>query len=315
MAKIFLLFFLFPVSNTLFTQINYTNNCLYYILGIIFLVLTLIILLIINKKTNRLLKLKDKKINSQKELIRTNGDLLLQHTQELLTRNAQKDKFYSVISHDLRGFVSTIKGFADLITLNKNNLPEGQIEKYISLISKTSDSTMELLNNLLEWSRSQQGKLMYNPEKVNLYTLVKDVLYFLAPLVEKKMIKASNKVNRNILVLGDKGMLFSILRNLITNAIKFTYPEGEIIIDTEDQTDRYIIHVKDYGVGIDKIDIPKLFIKEKIYSTLGTNDEPGSGIGLQICKEFIELHDQEIGVTSSLGEGSDFWFSLNKYKD
>lgn len=293
---------------------NLVNPSFYLIITLLFIILFGILtrFFILYKKKNKLIELRNNKIKSQKELIRKNADLLLQNTQELLSLNVQKDKFYSVISHDLRGFVSTIKGFADLLFSNKKTLSEEKIEKYISLISKTADSTMDLLNNLLEWSRSQQGKLMYNPEKINLYDIIKDVLYFLEPMVEKKTITIINKIEQNSFVLGDKGMLFSVLRNLISNAIKFTYPKGEISIFAENQEDIYIIHVKDNGVGISKNDILKLFVKEKIYSTLGTHDEPGSGMGLQICKEFIDTHNQEIGVKSSIGKGSDFWFTLNK---
>lgn len=321
--KFYILFILFytphilHAHNTLCVQnnINFQSNKIYILLIPFLLILLLLIFsfLFIIKKKNIHIEKKEKEIKSQEEIIRTNAMLLLKNTQELLSLNTQKDKFYSIISHDLRNYVSTIKGFSDLIVVNQNTIHDEKKEYYISMISKTADSTMNLLNNLLEWSRSQQGKIMYNPEIIDLHEIASDVINNISPFAEKKAIKIINKKNPNIFVFGDKGMIFTILRNLLSNAIKFTNSGGSVTLFTKKENDKLIVHVKDTGVGIAKENITKLFVKEVIYSTLGTEEEIGSGIGLMLCKEFIEAHNQEIGVKSTLGEGSDFWFTL-KYE-
>jgi signal transduction histidine kinase len=142
--------------------------------------------------------------------------------------------------------------------------------------------------------------------------MVSNVMYFTALISDKKNIKAITQIEENTLVFGDKGMIFTIFRNLIINAIKFTPLEGKIIVSAENEGDKCKIHVKDFGVGISEEVKMKLFNKGEIYTTLGTENESGTGLGLKLCKEFIEKHNQEIGIISSLDQGSDFWFTLEK---
>ncbi|NOQ24209.1 MAG: tetratricopeptide repeat protein [Bacteroidales bacterium] len=264
----------------------------------------------LNKKRNDLLNLKNKELNSQKEKIETTAEQLIEKNKDLLKLNTVKDKFYSIISHDLRGSVGNIKGFSDLLKERYDVLPEDKKKKYVSLISKSGNSTLNLLNNLLDWSRSQQDKIAFNPEKINLHDLVSNVLYYTAPIAAKKNISTFNKLDENTFVFGDNGMIFTILRNLVSNAIKFTSTGGNINFFAEKKEDYITIHVKDNGVGISEDVLAKLFKTGEMCSTLGTENESGTGMGLLLCKEFISKHDQNIGVVSSLGIGSDFWFTL-----
>lgn len=264
----------------------------------------------LNKKRNHLLNLKNKELSSQKEKIETTAEQLIEKNKDLLKLNTIKDKFYSIISHDLRGSVGNIKGFSDLLKDRYDVLSEDKKKKYVSLISKSGNSTLNLLNNLLDWSRSQQDKIAFNPEEINLHELVSNVLYYTAPIAAKKEISTFNELAENTFVFGDNGMIFTILRNLVSNAIKFTQSGGNITFSADKEEDYLIIHVKDTGIGISEDVLAKLFKNGEMYSTLGTENESGTGMGLLLCKEFISKHNQKIGVESSLGMGSDFWFTL-----
>ena len=264
----------------------------------------------LNKKRNDLLNLKNKELNFQKEKIEITAEQLIEKNKDLLKLNTIKDKFYSIISHDLRGSVGNIKGFSDLLKDRYDVLSEDKKKKYVSMISKSGNSTLNLLNNLLDWSRSQQDKIAFNPEKINLHELVSNVLYYTAPIAVKKKISTFNELDENTFVLGDNGMIFTILRNLVSNAIKFTQTGGNITFSAEKEEDHLIIHLKDNGIGISEDVLAKLFKTGEMYSTMGTENESGTGMGLLLCKEFISKHNQQIGVESSLGMGSDFWFTL-----
>lgn len=264
----------------------------------------------LNKKRNNLLNLKNKELNAQKQKIEITAEQLIEKNKDLLKLNTIKDKFYSIISHDLRGSVGNIKGFSDLLKERYDVLPEEKKKKYVSMIAKSGTSTLNLLNNLLDWSRSQQDKIAFNPEIINLHALVSNVLYYTAPIAVKKKITTFNELDEDTFVYGDNGMIFTILRNLISNAIKFTQIGGKITFFAEKKEDYLIIHVKDNGIGISEDVLSKLFKTGEMCSKLGTENESGTGMGLLLCKEFISKHDQEIGVESSPGKGSDFWFTL-----
>lgn len=297
------------IHNTLFIKLIFSNTLIVIII-IPVLLLIIFLLMVLCRKKNTIIKIKEKEIKHQKEIIRSNAMLLLKSTQELLSLNTQKDKFYSIISHELRNYISTIKGFSDLIKTKSNNITEEKKEHYLSMIATTASSTMSLLNNLLEWSRSQQGKLIYNPQTIDLYNLVFNVKQLMKPFAKNKKIEIINKISKDTLVTGDEGMIFTVLRNLLSNAIKFSNSGQNVIVFLEKKDDKVIVHIKDNGIGISRENIVKLFIKGEIYTTLGTENEIGSGIGLMLCKEFIDTHKQEIGVNSSIGRGSDFWFTL-----
>lgn len=231
---------------------------------------------------------------------------------ELREINAAKDKFFSIIAHDLKNPLNSIVGFSDLLAeqvLEKNY--EG-IEEFASIIQNSSKGVMDLLMNLLEWSRSQTGRLQYNPEFIDLNVLINQIIELSADAALQKSITLNRKLPRNAPVIADKAMISTVLRNLISNAIKFTNPGGQIIVSVEQNQTESFVSVADNGVGIKKSMIGNLFKIEESYSTAGTQNEKGSGLGLILCKEFIEKHNGKIEVESEPGKGSKFTFSIPK---
>ncbi|NOQ24843.1 MAG: tetratricopeptide repeat protein [Bacteroidales bacterium] len=305
------------------TTLQKRNVLIFSFIAILILMIFLAILLVKNvekgKKNNEILSkqheiisIYNEELMAKQEVIEHKAKELEGKNKDLVVLNTQKDKFYSIISHDLRSSVGAIVGFSNLLIDRYDILVESKRKKYTTMISKSAESTMDLLINLLEWSRSQQDNTDFNPETIDLYEMVSNVMYFTALISDKKSIKTIIQIEKNTLVFGDKGMIFTIFRNLIINAIKFTPLGGKVIVSAENKRDKFIIHVQDFGVGISEDVKSKLFDKGEVYSTLGTEDESGTGLGLKLCKEFVEKHNQEIGVISSLDQGSDFWFTLEK---
>ncbi len=224
--------------------------------------------------------------------------------------NATKDKFFSIIAHDLKNPFNSILGFSNLLVeqIHENDL-EG-LKEYALLIRDSSQRALNLLKNLLEWSFAQTGRMEFNPEHVELVILIQEVAELSNDSALQKSITISRKLPRIIPVLADKAMLSTILRNLISNAIKFTNPGGEIIISAKQNKEKWIISIADNGVGITIKTMDKLFRIEESSSTMGTNRETGTGLGLLLCKEFIEKHGGTLSVESEVGKGSEFYFTI-----
>jgi len=235
---------------------------------------------------------------------------LLENETRLREMNATKDKFFSIIAHDLRSPFNTIVGFSDILAQQIHEKNYEELEKYITILQNSSQLALDLLVNLLEWSRVQTGRIEFNPEYLDLESLIKEVVKLFIEIARQKSINISLELSNNKPVFADKAMLGTILRNLISNGIKFTNSGGEIIISTIDNEDGLLVSVADNGVGIIKEDISKLFRIEESYSTNGTQNEKGTGLGLLICKEFIEKHHGELWVESQEGKGSNFYFSI-----
>jgi len=226
--------------------------------------------------------------------------------------NATKDKFFSIIAHDLKSPFNSILGFSNLLVDNakKNNYDD--LEKYTGLIQKSSQLAMDLLLNLLEWSRSQTGKMEFNPEMIEIEPLIDEGIDLHNDSALQKSITIFRKNLSHPTFFADKAMIATILRNLISNAIKFTYPGGKIIISAKQKKVGLLVTVSDNGVGIKKEAIEMLFRIDKSYSTSGTQNEMGTGLGLLLCKEFITKHGGKIGVKSEHGKGSTFYFTIPK---
>ncbi len=230
------------------------------------------------------------------------------HLQEL---NATKDKFFSIIAHDLRSPFNALLGLINLLKENRNEYDEEQMEQIIISIHDSAHQNYVLLDNLLEWARSQTSTLKISPESFMLEDVIKDVISLLSKNAEKKEILISQDVHP-IGVFADKNMLHSILRNLISNAIKYSNSGDTIKITYKQDVSQTIISVSDSGIGINGTDIKRLFHIEDNYHINGTDGEKGSGLGLIICKEFVEKHDGRIWVESEPGKGSTFHFSISK---
>ncbi len=229
---------------------------------------------------------------------------------ELRDLNATKDKFFSIIAHDLKTPFNSIIGFSDLMVEQIQEKNYEEIDEYARIIKKSSLQAMDLLMNLLEWSRLQTGKIKFNPESIKIASLINEVTELLIPSAQHKSISISKEIQQNILVIVDKYMVSTILRNLISNAIKFTNPGGKIVISVEYKQNELMITVSDNGVGIPKDTLGKLFQLGENNSTTGTQNEKGTGLGLLLCKDFVEKHGGKIWAESELGKGSIFKFIL-----
>jgi len=224
--------------------------------------------------------------------------------------NATKDKFFSIIAHDLKSPFNSIVGFSNLLLEQIRSKDYEGIEKYSTIIQHSSEKAMDLLSNLLEWSRSQTGRIEFSPEFIEMVALIDDVTDLLSIYAHQKSIEILKDLPHSELVFADKAMISTVLRNIISNAIKFTNVGGEIIISTELKQNETIISVRDNGIGLNKKQIEKLFRVDESYSTPGTQNEKGTGLGLILCKEFVEKHKGKISVETELGKGSKFMFTI-----
>jgi PAS domain S-box-containing protein len=233
--------------------------------------------------------------------------LLSEKLQEL---NATKDKFFSIIAHDLKNPFNSILGFSELMLNNLSKYNTEEIERFVTIINNTSQNAFNLLENLLNWSRSQTGTIEFNPNYYNLSDIIHFNIDFVENLALKKNVRIYFYATEKLMVEIDKNMIDTVLRNILTNSIKFSYPGGKIIISAERTEKFYKVCVKDNGIGIEEENIDKLFRIDSKYSSYGTNQEKGSGLGLIICKEFIEKNKGQIWATSEFGKGSEFCFTL-----
>ena len=229
---------------------------------------------------------------------------------KLLELNATKDKFFSIISHDLRSPFGTILGFSQLLSENLDQYTPEQTRKFVDNIYQTSKNTYELLQNLLDWSILQTGKISQKIEKNNLKTIVNDTSLLYDNIAESKGIILQNNVIYDVFINCDIEMTKTVLRNLISNAIKFTNNEGLVSINVIKNETDIEIQISDSGIGIAPENIPHLFLIDKNISTPGTNNEKGTGLGLILCKELIEKQGGKIWVESNSGIGTTFNFTL-----
>jgi len=224
--------------------------------------------------------------------------------------NATKDKFFSIIAHDLRNPFNTIIGFSEILEDQIKSKDYGNIEKFATLIKDSSDQVMDLLTNLLEWSRLQTGKIQLRPECFEIGSLINRIVNLFNDTARQKKITISTEISGNEELFADLEMIDTVIRNLISNAIKFTPSGGTITILTKQTQEEQIVVIQDNGIGIKQEVIAKLFRIDENHSTLGTQNEKGTGLGLLLCKEFIEMHGGKIWVESELGKGSTFSFSI-----
>lgn len=237
---------------------------------------------------------------------------LLQYSEELQELNATKDKFFSIIAHDLKSPFNSISGLSEILKNEAGDLDVADIEQYAGIIHSTSVQTYRLLENLLDWARLQQSQIIFRPVKVHLQAIVSEVFELMIEKAQSKNIELLNLVPGNLIISADLDMLKTIVRNLVSNALKFTSSGGKIELKVVDRPDEIEISVKDTGTGIGKEDRDKLFKVGSIFSQRGTENETGTGLGLMLCKEFAEKHGGRIWVESEHGNGSTFIFTLGQ---
>ncbi|MGQ1909076.1 PAS domain-containing sensor histidine kinase [Marinifilum sp. RC60d5] len=235
---------------------------------------------------------------------------LLERERELKELNTTKDKLFSIIGHDLCNPFNNILGFSDLLIENLNDPSFNEHEKYLKIINDSANNTLILLQNLLDWAKSQTGMLSVREEKLILSDIILEVIELKKPNAKAKNISINYYLAKEIKISTDKNLLKTILRNLISNAIKYTEPEGEIQISAIQKKEWIELTVSDNGIGISKEKQHKLFKLSLESSTIGTANEKGSGFGLLLCKDFIKKLNGKLWVESIEGKGSDFKFTL-----
>lgn len=228
--------------------------------------------------------------------------------------NATKDRFFSIIAHDLRGPVSSLVSLTQMLEDNFDSYNKEEIKKYISAVNSSSTQTHKLLDDLLEWAIQQ----LRNTDPVPRIHLISDICVSvkntLAVLAEVKEIEIINNIDPSLTIYGDRNMITTVVRNLVANSIKFSEHKGTINLYASDNDNEITIHVKDEGVGMDKKQIKHLFQIDKMMSRRGTNGEKGTGFGLALCKDLIEKNNGTISVSSEKSIGSDFRFTLPRKK-
>ncbi len=293
-----------------------------FIVGFIlmlFLVVVSLNSLVQKHKANRMLLFQKEKIKERNtELFKLNKKIKAQSkkikatNQNLKILNATKDKFFSIIAHDLRSPFNALLGFSEILLEKHKEFDNEKREIIIESLNSSIVGAYKLLENLLAWSLSQSGKMQFSPEKLNLKDILLETMINLQESANKKNIQIINTIPENEIIYADKNMITTVFRNLISNAIKFTNNGQHITISIKTQAGGkfHEISIVDTGVGIAKEKIDDLFRIDKDTSTLGTDKEKGTGLGLIICKEFVEKHSGKIWVESELNIGTTFSFSI-----
>jgi signal transduction histidine kinase len=255
------------------------------------------------KRSNELLIEKQNFILKQSELLKESN-------HQLSILNATKDKFFSIIAHDLRNPFNVVSGFSDLLLKKINNLSPEKINNYLEMIHASSNKGNVLLENLLQWSRTQTGSIAFNPTIINLFEITEETVNLFRGELERKNVSIQNLIEHHIMIRADDNMIKTILRNLVSNATKFTYEGGNITISSNVVDSFLELAIVDTGVGISEDNIKNLFQIDTSMTTKGTANETGTGLGLIICKEFVEKNKGKIWVESKPGKGSTFRFTL-----
>jgi len=255
------------------------------------------------KKLNIQMALKNKEIEQQ-------GERVQKLNIELQEANATKDKFFSILAHDLKNPFNSLILLTEVLLDDINILSKEEIIEYLEKIKTSSENTYTLLQNLLDWAGSQTGKHEVFPQKLDMNALIKETVSLLGPNADNKEITINPDFSGNCYAYADKNMIATVLLNLMSNAIKFTPRKGKIDIGIERDNQLVVFTISDNGVGISDKDRENIFRIDKKIQNKGTEKEPGTGLGLILCKEFVEKNNGEIWVESEPGNGSRFRFSI-----
>jgi two-component system, sensor histidine kinase and response regulator len=256
-------------------------------------------------------ELEIRKKNEELQTINDNLEKLVEErTRELATANATKDKFFSIIAHDLKNSFNGLLGYSNILLSDFDSFPDDEKITMISAIRQVSESTYKLLQNLLDWARVQTGVIPFTPEEIYLNSFLSDEYNMQRKLAEQKNITMEFKATEDLKVFADINMISTVIRNLLSNAIKYSRNGGHVTLALEKEGEFAVIKVKDDGIGISPENVKKLFKVNEDYKTYGTNNEEGTGLGLILCKEFIAKNNGEIQVESELNAGTETSFKL-----
>lgn len=267
------------------------------------------------QEINVILEERQERIQYQSEELNKQTQNLQAANTQLEHLNATKNKFFSIIAHDLKNPFQAIFGFSELLMRNNKDFDESQKLELLSMIKSSSESAFNLLENLLHWARTQTDTIRYKPAQIQISELIQQNIELTIGSAENKSISLISEIECNPGAYADSNMINLVIRNLISNAIKFTKEEGSILIRCHDSNaDELAVSITDTGIGISKKNIEKLFRIDEYYSSNGTSGEGGTGLGLIICKEFIEKNNGKLTIESEPEIGSTFTFTLPRNK-
>lgn len=281
--------------------------------GIAFLIITSVLLIrsyAVKKKINRLLEQKNREILEKNEMLEKNASEILRQRDEYQKLNATKDKFFSIIAHDLKNPFSGIIGLTDILISDNKLLSEKELSEVYADLNQASKVTYSLLENLLLWARSQTKSLQVSPEIIDADRLNNEIISLYEKQVKTRNIELTGRTEPGLQYLADPNMIRTVMRNLVSNAVKFTGDNGRITITAVKKGNHAEITVEDTGKGMDKESIGKLFRIDINTLSIGDHRDKGSGLGLILCREFVEMNGGEIGVESTPGKGSIFRFTV-----
>ena len=249
------------------------------------------------------LKKAKKTISLQKEELET-------QREQLKDLNANKDKFFSIIAHDLRNPIAGFLNLTEILSTNFKVFSESESRNFINVMNQASIQLYNLLENLLQWSKTQTNSITHKPKFISVKKMVDNTMDTLMINIKNKNINININVNENLIAFVDENMITTVIRNLISNAIKFSHPDGEITLRCIQKDELIELSVIDNGIGIKKEDQEKLFRIDQNVTKIGTSEERGTGLGLILCKEFVEKNNGKIRFESELNKGSTFMFTL-----
>jgi signal transduction histidine kinase len=230
----------------------------------------------------------------------------LHSEKQLKELNAAKDKFFSIIAHDLRNPFHGLVGLTQVLVEDGDSIDPERTRKFHRLIYDSAKQGYQLVLNLLEWTRAQTGRLIISPEKIQIALLIDENHMLIKNSAESKHIKIVIRVDNNLYVLADENMLSTVIRNLLSNAVKFSYPGSEVLVTAQMAGNMAEITITDFGIGMEKSVTENLFKIEVSQSSAGTEGEQGTGLGLILCREFVEKNKGTLTFTSEPGKGSSF---------
>ena len=251
----------------------------------------------------------DKLLDKNRELELINKKLLESETN-LKKLNSTKDRLFSIIAHDLRSPFNSILGLSEILSNNSDKMAKANLLKYTGMINISARNLCSQLDNLLEWSRTQSNNIKYRPEFLDLRLLTLNVFTLFELTAYQKRIDLICDINQSTLVFADINTVTAVLRNLTDNAIKFTREGGKIIVSSKKTKNFAEVGVTDSGIGMNTDNVNKLFSLDTVQTRRGTCDEPGSGLGLIMCREFVEMNGGKIWVKSEENVGSTFSFTV-----
>ena len=238
------------------------------------------------------------------------NDALTARNEELLEIIASRDKFISIIAHDIKNPFTALLGFSEFLFKNIDNVDKEEIEEIARAMFQSSRLIFSFLENLLQWARLRTDRIEFNPVMVDLYAVTEGITELLTDNAQLKDISLNNAIPEGTWVFADEPSISTVLRNLISNAIKFSRKGGKVTVSSQVKDDLVHVQVSDTGVGMRQEDVAKVFRIDKSHTTVGTNNERGTGLGLKLCKEFVERNGGTIWVESTLNKGSNFTFTL-----